>query len=323
MDELQAVLLLALAMLAGCYVAGSIPLIIDLSEEKLRWVSVLGAGLLCGTALAVIVPEGIHALYEDSLKRIHDEHGKPRGVPLSEGAVMSAAEAEKPVIAVGHDHSYSEDFEELHALIGLPLVLGFVFMLLVDRFGHGHSHGTEDAEGGKSGNSKVTTTLGLVVHAAADGVAMGAAASSSKTAVQLIIFFAIMLHKAPAAFGLVSYLMHGGLERNRIRKHLLIFSLAAPILTLATFLLLKLGSKEALMRVSAPGLALLFSAGTFLYVATVHVLPEVWDTGRGHGHRTEVASPLGAAPPPPGRVDLILIVSGCLLPLLLSLGHHH
>ena len=59
---------------------------------------------------------------------------------------MSAAEAEKPVIAVGHDHSYSEDFEELHALIGLPLVLGFVFMLLVDRFGHGHSHGTEGTD---------------------------------------------------------------------------------------------------------------------------------------------------------------------------------
>lgn len=30
--------------------------------------TVLGAGLLCGTALAVIVPEGVHALYEDILE---------------------------------------------------------------------------------------------------------------------------------------------------------------------------------------------------------------------------------------------------------------
>lgn len=30
--------------------------------------TVLGAGLLCGTALAVIVPEGVHALYEDFLE---------------------------------------------------------------------------------------------------------------------------------------------------------------------------------------------------------------------------------------------------------------
>jgi zinc transporter 9 len=31
-------------------------------------VTVLGAGLLCGTALAVIVPEGVHALYEEVLE---------------------------------------------------------------------------------------------------------------------------------------------------------------------------------------------------------------------------------------------------------------
>lgn len=37
-------------------------------QEKLKLVTVLGAGLLCGTALAVIVPEGVHALYEDLLE---------------------------------------------------------------------------------------------------------------------------------------------------------------------------------------------------------------------------------------------------------------
>ena len=33
-------------------------------------ISILGAGLLVGTALAVIIPEGVHALYESQ------EHGK-------------------------------------------------------------------------------------------------------------------------------------------------------------------------------------------------------------------------------------------------------
>ena len=33
-------------------------------------ISILGAGLLVGTALAVIIPEGVHALYEAQ------EHGK-------------------------------------------------------------------------------------------------------------------------------------------------------------------------------------------------------------------------------------------------------
>lgn len=31
-------------------------------QDKLKLVTVLGAGLLVGTALAVIIPEGIHAM---------------------------------------------------------------------------------------------------------------------------------------------------------------------------------------------------------------------------------------------------------------------
>ena len=40
-----------------------------------------------------------------------------------------------------------------------------------------------------------TATLGLVVHAAADGIALGAAATTNQTDVEMIVFLAIMLHK--------------------------------------------------------------------------------------------------------------------------------
>lgn len=46
----------------------------------------------------------------------------------------------------------------------------------------------------------------------------------------------VFLFQAPAAFGLVSFLMHAGLERNRIRKHLLVFALAAPVMSMVTYL---------------------------------------------------------------------------------------
>merc|ERR1719273_1503224 len=85
-----------------------------------------------------------------------------------------------------------------------------------------------------------TTTLGLVVHAAADGIALGAAATTNQTDVEMIVFLAIMLHKAPASFGLVTYLLHEGLDKPRIKRHLLVFSLAAPILAIVTYLLLPL-----------------------------------------------------------------------------------
>ncbi|XP_007442508.1 zinc transporter ZIP9 [Python bivittatus] len=306
MDDFLSISLLSLAMLIGCYVAGIIPLAVNFSEERLKLVTVLGAGLLCGTALAVIVPEGVHALYEDLLEAKHH--------PVSESQkVIGSEKADVPDV---HDHNHSHDHSRLHAYIGVSLVLGFVFMLLVDQIGNSHVHPADDPEAARSGNSKITTTLGLVVHAAADGVALGAAASTSQTSVQLIVFVAIMLHKAPAAFGLVSFLMHAGLERNRIRKHLLVFALAAPVLSMVTYLGLSKSSKQALSEVNATGVAMLFSAGTFLYVATVHVLPEVG--GMGHSHKPESAGGKGLS-----RLEVAALVLGCLIPLILSIGHQH
>ncbi|XP_037359466.1 zinc transporter ZIP9 [Talpa occidentalis] len=306
MDDFISISLLSLAMLVGCYVAGIIPLAVNFSEERLKLVTVLGAGLLCGTALAVIVPEGVHALYEDILEGKHHQSSETQNVIASDKAEMPVA----------HEHEHSHDHTHLHAYIGVSLVLGFVFMLLVDQIGSSHVHSTDDTETARPSNSKITTTLGLVVHAAADGVALGAAASTSQTSVQLIVFVAIMLHKAPAAFGLVSFLMHAGLERNRIRKHLLVFSLAAPVMSMVTYLGLSKSSKEALSEVNATGVAMLFSAGTFLYVATVHVLPEVG--GMGHSHKSDPAGGRGLS-----RLEVAALVLGCLIPLILSIGHQH
>lgn len=84
-----------------------------------------------------------------------------------------------------------------------------------------------------------------------------------------------MLHKAPAAFGLVSFLLHEKIDRQRIRKHLAIFSSSAPLLTLLTYFSIGQEQKKTLDSVNATAIAMLFSAGTFLYVATVHVLPEL------------------------------------------------
>ncbi|XP_050989861.1 zinc transporter ZIP9 [Labeo rohita] len=311
MDDFSSISLLSLAMLVGCYVAGTIPLAVNFSEEKLKLVTVLGAGLLCGTALAVIIPEGVHALYEEMLEGGHHHGHGQLETEVSEQKVVEG------VVGKSAEHGHGHGHEQLHAYIGVSLVLGFVFMLLVDQIGSSHMHSSDDPEAARAASSKVTTTLGLVVHAAADGVALGAAASTSQTSVQLIVFVAIMLHKAPAAFGLVSFLMHAGLERNRIRKHLLVFALAAPVLAMLTYVGLSQSSKEALSDVNATGVAMLFSAGTFLYVATVHVLPEVGGMG-GHSH-----SPGGSAGKGLSKVEVGALVLGCLIPLVLSIGHQH
>lgn len=65
---------------------------------------------------------------------------------------------------------------------------------------------------------------------------------------------------------------------------------------------------------------MLFSAGTFLYVATVHVLPEL-TSKNGHSHGSsilETSERKGLR-----IIELTFLIIGALLPLFLTLGHQH
>ena len=303
-EETVMLVMLALVMLGGSYMAGSIPLVMKLSEKKLKLTTVLGAGLLVGTALTVIIPEGIRSLYDSD---------ETQEVPKS-----TANTAEVPTL-----HVHNNAKEDHSRTIGLSLVLGFVFMMLVDQVSQ------KSQRTSKPNEKNITATLGLVVHAAADGVALGAAATTSHKDVEMIVFLAIMLHKAPAAFGLVSFLLHEKIERQQIRKHLAIFSLSAPLLTLLTYFGIGQEQKETLNSVNATGFAMLFSAGTFLYVATVHVLPELTQGGHSHaGHQYHlleensstdtIASSSGLS-----CIELVIMICGALLPLIITFGHSH
>lgn len=52
--------------------------------------------------------------------------------------IESEKAAEIPAV-----HEYGHDHSRLHAYIGVSLVLGFVFMLLVDQIGSSHVHSTD------------------------------------------------------------------------------------------------------------------------------------------------------------------------------------
>ena len=212
----------------------------------------MGAGVLVGTSLAVIIPEGLHLWME--------------AAGCGEGG----------------------------AAIGAALAGGFALMLLVDRAGAGG-----DGERSASGSAMA----GLVVHAAVDGVAVGASILAGSGRTSGLVFAAIMLHKAPAAFGLASFLHSAGLARRVVIKQLLIFSAAAPVGAVATFAAIRAGVVGYQARQLA--LVMLFSGGTFLYVATAHILPEVM-------HRGE----------PLTWGETLAMGGGVLLPLLLNLGGH-
>ncbi|KAI9864001.1 MAG: hypothetical protein M1813_003317 [Trichoglossum hirsutum] len=208
----------------------------------------------------------------------------------------------------GHDtegHGDPDEPRSPHAYVGLSLILGFILMYLIDQLpqhassssrnnhqpyhisldnlsqgirgsfapntrGNGADDGLLDQPypSQPTKSRSLATTTGLVIHAAADGIALGASSSAADSSLSFIIFFAIMIHKAPAAFGLTSVLLKQGLSKRQARSHLLIFSLAAPAGAMATWMLVamlgrgRIGGEEGTTWWT--GVLLLFSAGTFL-----------------------------------------------------------
>lgn len=322
-----------------------------LSQSQLRLISTIGMGVLVGTALIVIIPEGIETLY--SAESSGNSHGR-RDLRMQQNMVQvrwvntgmntvaqrveekliarRSADDLDPVIAnlefgptttttsspesAATGHSPGKVGEETTTTtkehegdkqgsptfyIGLSLILGFILMFLIDKLPRhaseklqpppatrhislnnlsqglgdsGISNGDEESESflqslaptPKQSRSLATTT-GLVIHAGADGIAMGASASTTNTKLGFIIFIAIMVHKAPAAFGLTSVLLKQGLSKRAARGHLIVFSLAAPFGALTTWLLVNILGGWNIEGDNGQwwtGMLLLFSGGTFL-----------------------------------------------------------
>lgn len=319
----------------------------SLSQSQLRLVSTIGMGILVGTSLIVIIPEGIETVYatksvgqihgkrniliqdryintrwannespgEDNIKWLGTHFRRRSGaddnadsLSASSEPVISIDEAEpRPEIessGVGPPEasSHNHDSSSPTFYIGLSLILGFVLMFLIDKLprhasetlqappptrhislnnlaqGLHESPTLENSEESESFLQSLTpspkqtrslaTTAGLVIHATADGIAMGASASTANISLGFVIFLAIMVHKAPAAFGLTSVLLKQGLSKRAARGHLIVFSLAAPFGSLATWFVVHLlgggGPVDSDSSQWWTGMLLLFSAGTFL-----------------------------------------------------------
>ncbi|KAH6627776.1 Zinc/iron permease [Chaetomium tenue] len=335
----------SVVMAVASFLAGALPLSFSLSHSQLRLIASLGAGLLVGSCLIVILPEGIEALAAASQQHPH-QPPQPKGRAL--GGISGRAE----------EHA-SQDRELPAFSIGFALVIGFALMFLVDRLPRHATErfqsaptsrhvsledlagssvsGEEESEGflgslapSPKQSRSLATTLGLVIHAAADGIAMGASATTSNLSVGLIIFFAILVHKAPAAFGLTSILLKQGLSKRAARVHLMVFSLAAPAGALATYFVVSLVGGDSIEGESAQwwtGMLLLFSAGTFLYVA-MHAMQEE-NNSAGHDHHASgngYSESGGSSHKRQAKLqlrDTLATVVGFMLPLLTRFGHHH
>ena len=267
----------AIALLFGL-VGGLLPIFSKIGDDasKLKMLTGIASGIIIASAMLVVIPEGFELASEE------DEHTEENGGP---GTLM----------------------------LGGAVLAGFVLMLILEGSGIGHAvheeHHNHDHEHGHGhvhhGPTGWMLVLGLSLHAATDGLAIGAAAASGGVAVTAAVALAVLIHKAPAAFSLGVFSMHERDKRNDSIRDVVIFSLATPVMILVAFYAL------ADLEHHMIGLAMLFSAGTFLYVATVDTLPDI------HNPHT-------------GRKALIYVLTGIVILVILlliadglDLGHTH
>jgi solute carrier family 39 (zinc transporter), member 9 len=398
-------------MAIASFLAGILPLALKLSQSQVRLISTVGMGVLVGTSLVVIIPEGVETLYSASevgaghahvRRQIYARDAKfilpsmsqpvpvvevrspvdstspfnvpgpviPAGTEMppktpTQPGVVGITDAEDKAPQKGQNDEDDVHKESHHAWIGVALLAGFMLMYLIDkisqysqptkrrtqthhialnnlgrRFNFATSLDREEesdsflgtAEGAQVQQRSFATTIGLVIHAAADGIALGASSTATSSGLSLIIFFAIMIHKAPAAFGLTSILMKQGLSKRAARGHLILFSLAAPTGAILTWLLANIigGASTHSEQTTTwwTGMLLLFSAGTFLYVA-MHSMQETSESyhhggmnGHANGYVEGGRENVQTEQKPSWR-DLGAACFGMILPLFLQVGHAH
>ncbi|KAI6185374.1 ZIP Zinc transporter [Aphelenchoides besseyi] len=318
---------LCVTMFFASYFIGFLPLLGNLGESKIRLISVFGAGLLIGTAFSIVVPEGIDALHVSVTKEANARTGDALEVAIAKEANGQSAaggkddELKRPLpdaLKESHPHLAGAHDEHEHAetgrTIGILILVGFLFMFVVDQV-------SKTSCGG--GRRKLSTTIGLCVHALADGVLLGSASSTRNSEVQMVVFVALVIHKGPSAFALSSLLLMENLERFRIKRHLLIFSLSAPFGAITTYMFLAAVKEGADYSTNLSGMFMLFSAGTFVYVAAAHVLPELESSSNECCPQT--SGPLRVANSPSGLSlkEMVVLMLGALAPCVLISHHHH
>lgn len=321
-------------MFFGALGAGFLPYYINVKDTKLNTMTALGGGLLIGSALAVVIPEGFRSFYEVSHA---DTSHTLSGLALVLGFTamvaldqLQSSSNEKGLTSLRSEQAVNQDCdvetgeerfnkgETLHEQGNDDSDAEFIDKTTTNKkvfknqlFAE-HSPGSNAFHLGPcahkpmgSSKSPERAVTGLLVHCAADGLAMGSAFLSENPSLGLLVGLAMVIHKAPMAFGLSAYLQSCHWSWSKAQRTLIIFSAVAPVSTIVTYTILSI--IPIFTTPTAASMAILFSGGTFLQAATMHILPDALNH-----EGTLSVEVLGA------------FVAGCCFPSLLSyVGHHH
>lgn len=161
-------------------------------------------------------------------------------------------------------HLLPESFELIGKKAPLWVLVGFLFLYIFERFVTVHICEALECEVHTVG---IAAIVGISAHALTDGIALGSGLLVPGLGV--VIFLTIFFHKLPEAFALTSILLHESRGRARIILFNLLLIAMVPLGGLLIYWIAGIGNPEI------TGVALAFSAGTFLHIAISDLLPEV------------------------------------------------
>jgi len=155
-------------------------------------------------------------------------------------------------------------FQHVYGTLTYPIpelicVIGFLLLVFLERISLTHS-----AVQSKHTVPYILTGI-LTIHAIIEGAALGIGATFSET---IMLFIAIMAHKASETFALCMLLVRHELSTRHITLIAVLFSLMTPIG-------IALGTGINFWALTANGELIAavfnaFAAGTFLYISTLH-----------------------------------------------------
>lgn len=187
-----------------------------------------------------------------------------------------------------HGHSHDDEHHEPHDLtVGLGVLGGIITFLVVEKFvrmfdsGHGHSHAGGDkkknddkakkVKKNKKDDIKIAGYLNLAAdftHNFTDGLAIGASYIAGAS-IGYITTVTILLHEIPHEIGDFAILVQSGCSRRKAMLLQLLTAFGAISGTMISIYLQ--GAGDGLVS----SLILPFTAGGFIYIATVSVIPEL------------------------------------------------
>ncbi len=166
------------------------------------------------------------------------------------------------------------------------MVLGMVLMIFLLRIFHFHRHDFsreardlyDDHDRGGHARSLFGVALGLGIHTATEGIALGASMrmepphQEGVALAGLGVFLAILLHKPLDAYSIIGIMKSAGHSQRTRAWANVGFAILCPMVAVASFGGVEwLGSEQA-----APiGYVLSFAAGAFLCIALSDLLPEI------------------------------------------------